>query len=440
MTNDFKIFLTRVGNIPAFAVFRSAFVIYATFFFAGFPVSRFFPFFSPAPLPLFDLGLFHSAAFCVLIRAIYLISIPILIFGAWVEYSGLFAGLSLLLLNFLYPNEVWSFNYYAPLAFVAFAVTESARKKKNEVFPAETPLALFMSSVYLSASLQKLTHFDLTMKWLSYELVLWSRPQFLSVCPGADCSWLQFLTKGVIPIELALGLLFLFRSTRIWGLVLAFCFHTGMYSAASLRSIGIMLFTTQCSVALLASQWPIRKVFSDRRILRGLFFLVPLGFALGILYFFSSNEAALASEFVWTIVCFWPFLLIGFFSFRDQKKSQKATTTIKSFFLSENLLFACFLLAFSLFPTFEGYRKTQSMGWAMFSGAFLQNPYYFVKVKSENCEMRYLEPMVFQRGASAEEKTYSSLDEDFLKRYLSYLSEKCPEAQISPVGTKYINR
>ena len=440
MTNDLKRILSRAGNIPAFAIFRSWFVIYTTFF----PVlltSRFSPFFSAAPLPLFDGGLFHSPVFCVLIKLIFFISVPILISGRWVEYSGILAGFSFLLLNFLYPNEIFAFDYYAPLAFVAFAFTEAATKKGKRAFPPETLLAFFVSSVYLSASLQKLTHFDLTMKWLPFEVLSWARPQFLAICPSGDCLLLELATKTVIPIELAIGLLFLFRPTRLWGLLFAFCFHTVMYTATPLRPIGIMLFTIQSSLALLASGWPIKKLFGDRRILQGLLFLLPLGISIGILQFFSSHETAFALEFVRTIVCFWPFLVIGFFAFRDQKREvQKTTATFTNVFQSRSLFFVLFLVAYSLFPTVEGYRQTRILGWAMFSGAYFQNPYYFVTVKSEHCEMWNFAPLVIKKSLSRDDTRYSSLDENYLQRYLSKLREKCPDAQISAVGIRYLSR
>jgi hypothetical protein len=427
-----KKFIQRVLEASAFRVARSAFALYSLFFFQNFPSYRFQNFFSAGELPLFDIAPLHSPIVAVALKVIFLISMPAFILGWRVEFTGLTLGFAQLILNFMYPGDVLSFSYYAPLAFIAFAVSERVRKSEFTTEP-ETALALFMSSVYLAAALHKLAHFNLMMHWLPYDLAFYTQAPFTNLCVGGDCAITKFAGYSVIPIELALGILFFFRQTRLYALLLSGPFHIGISAvAAVVRPIGILVLSTQCCVALLAGRKTVKDILADKRLHKTLFFALPLTLIYFIFVHVGGPLAGFTAEVVFNVAFFLPILTIAFWSLSDVRKGpMREGAELTQPFCGAYVWLALLLIFFAIWPRLEGYRKTESLGWAMFSGAYFDNPLYLVHIKAKNCPLRDYLPIIVRTSSTQAMQSFGSFDEELLRRFANNAKRSCPESEIS---------
>ena len=442
-TNKFSDMLL---NLSAFSVLRSISGIAALFLYPAKAYQYLFVALPKIHVPLFDFALFYSPTFIFLIKAVYLTSLVTFILGYKVEFTGVTAGIAKFILYIALPDRILPFAYLLPFGWIAFSVIEFGRKNKIEQQRLESPLVWFMCSVYLSAALHKIFHFNLMKHFLPFDLGLFARPDIkpyiLSQCPNMDCLLVDFLLYSSIPVELVLFLLFAFRKTRIWALALAIIFHLFLGIFLSLIPIAFFCLLFESSILLLRYDVRLRDIFKYNK--NKIFFpgLTVLILLLMVLSSFNSLEIKVFYYILFSLLSCSPFIYLAIFLRELQCEkyflenlslaqvpllTDKASDRMKQKWLIGNGILIFVFALFGASPAIvDNYRKTFIWGWTVFSGAETKWKPKRVQLKLPRCQTfpNYF-PFLLTIPRGSTEYEFVATSEEFLDRYIVQLKKEC---------------
>lgn len=370
-------------------------------------------------VPLLDGFIFKSSLFICAISATFFVSISAFSIGYKVRCSGTISSLSQFYLLIVFPAGVLSFTHLFPLGCLAFAFSDMQKNPNHEK---STPLVFLISSVYLTAALQKFFHFELMHFWLPKSLMRFARDWFLALCPSADCLFTEFIAQSVVPVELLMAVLFLIPTTRIYGYILAVLFHTSLGTMLNLRYVGFFMLLIECAIAVSTPRLTVNNILNRKFLVSFFSLLFLLTFAHFLLNEFEKYRPI--DDFIFTVLVYFPLIFFSIYSLSVSKPKQLVFTKV-------NYGLIGILIFYAMVPVLDGYRKFHQWGWSMFSGSRNQNRIYSIKlILNESIELPNYFPLISKKKELSGDIVLSSTSQELLNRYKEVIQKNYPKIQI----------
>ncbi len=427
--------LNKILQLSVFDLLRSISGISALFIYPNKAYQSLLAGIPEIHVPLFDFVLFYSPLFIFSIKAIFLISLLLLIFGFKVELIGVVAAVTKFTLLVALPDGIGPFAYLFPFGWIAFSIIEYGRKNGVRSQQLETPLVWFMCSVYLGAAMHRLFHFELLKNSINKSLTMYSRPEIrpflLNHCPKMNCAAADFLLYSSIPTDIVLCLLFAFRKTRMLGLAAAICFHFLIGTFLSLIPISFLCLSYVSSLFLLRFNIQVKDLICFKWNKHFFIGTVGLIVLLAMLYSQESLEIKVVYYIFFSFLSCLPFIYLGsvFYDLQNRKipAEVEASSTSEKKWIWSNVLAALLFILFALSPALiDNYRKNFIWGWAVFSGAETKWPPQRIRLRLSRCPNfpRYF-PLLLTIPVGPQEYVFISASPEFLNRYIEQLKKAC---------------
>lgn len=322
------------------------------------------------------------------------------------------------------------FHVMAGFLCLTFALVRLMDRSESTRYRRDLPFVILVATVYGFAAFHKGLFFEETKLVFADLIFSPSSSRLAPICRESSCWFMQFLTWSVVPVEVAMAALTLFRKATRARLILIFAFHTLVAMTAELLPASVVMLTCHLYLCSLQNPEVARTVFTNRKwkpffILEALFisgiFLGPwpiewIPFMKRI--FVVSSVIAPYAFLLWPFVistvrhsrssvarCFWPF-----------QKDLRALT------LSS---FALFLIAFGFSPllTTPVY-SIVPIGWTMFSGGRRIAPKYTLWTPNKPCYDIKTFNTIFKRREQDNQFVYFSSRWQTLKALKKGFEEK----------------
>lgn len=321
-----------------------------------------------------------------------------------------------------------AFHYFPLFTLFAFAVVEFVKH--------EAPLILLMSATYLTASLQKLAHFDDMFIRFPYQIRAMAPPELRDLV-GMEglLKYTEALASVVVPYEFLMGAFFLFSGTRLIGFAMAMIFHFGVAvtvgGAAILTLVSMNLLTVHAAIASYSANEKISEFF--RRFSKVIFAWVLFGLLdLGTQFINELyNSMGGISIIVIRLLSRVGFLVGITVYFYRRKETWVNLFSVSIWRRHEGKILAVFtsiLLLWSLSAKVNNY-TSEHLGWAMFSGAARTKPIYCFSVQRVPCSGYFkLYPIITTLSYDLQYQ-YLTQAPSGLQKLRDRILETCPEAQ-----------
>lgn len=365
----------------------------------------------------------------------------LLAFGFYPRFTQPISAMSAILFQLLTFNGRQAFAFLPPLMLLALSVRDGERHEK--------PVApvLLLASIYLTASLQKLTHWSAMQGWLPRLLTTRiSDPLRALLGPEA----VEFVVRGmsfvVIPVEFAMGSLLLFDRTRKFGFVLAVLFHTSLALGENGRDtlvwVGFLMLTAHAVIATDLARLQVRELDSHR-IFKIFLITSAICGAVAVILSLSTRDFFELRRILKTVAMLTPPIAISAVAYfartsRPLEVFSKSTWSLSHGHSGPLILFSALLITWSFGADLTD-RKTEHLGWSMFSGASWSDPRPLVAfdVANDACtrpltsggnpNVRFM----IWYNPFPEHFTVRSRFENGLQKLRLYIQQHCPNSKMS---------
>jgi hypothetical protein len=347
-------------------------------------------------------------------------------------------GASLVLLDL---QNRYQFNFLPAWTLLAYAFSESQRKRGKDANSTVFPYIALLFSIYAFAAFHKAINFSFMLTELPGDLFMPIPGLFGPLCTSPNCTLLETVAWITIPIEVGLSLLLLRKNWLKPRLILAILFHWPLAITHVVFPVSVSLLLLQLLIARL--QQPQIAILKDRRwsiflLIESIWFLCSYVLPAQI----SPVWQVLVVRFAWSSLSIFPivFLLLPYLFGPRSRQVSRAPAPVPSGFASaaalargrlgaSALIFVLGLTVFGFSPLLlrEPY-SVYSLGWAMFSGGYLRSSTKYLRTPADDC---HYYPDVWALIYSKHEgnefvyNTKRQVDLDRLSNYFSTV-KKCP--------------
>ncbi len=378
-----------------------------------------------------------DSAFLLPLGWLSIASTLILAFGFKPALTQPLAAISGLLFQLATFNGRQAFTFLPPLLLLALSVRDRDKRPTAPI--------LFLASIYLTASLQKLTHWNAMQDWMPRLLVPRLSEDLRELLGPETISLIvQGMSYVVVPVEFAMGSLLLFERTRKFGFLLAVAFHSSLALAENGRDALIWVSFLMLTAHTLIACDLTRLEFSDfkthprfRKILIG---TLVLG-GITAVFTVSTADFRELQRILKTVAMLGPLILVGAFAYFAKAPKVQTDIFSKSTWKSQPLLaFSLFLVIWSFGADLTG-RRTEHLGWSMFSGASWNDsrPVQKFDLAKDECTERYVSGFnpnvryVIWFNFHHDHAVVKSRFENGLAKFRNFFRETCPDSQISEI-------
>jgi hypothetical protein len=335
--------------------------------------------------------------------------------GKWSLLASGILGFIFILMS---VNTRLAFGYFSVFSMLAIFLSDWKNDRRYMI--------LLLVFVYLSAGLHKLINFESMLSYLPPSVFNLVSPNLKIAFPlemGILTKWLSYL---VIPVELSMGSLFIFRKTRGYAFILCAAFHSLnsiFLDADGIDSVSLRLLTLHACIAIfdkrinwknLLSQKYFRLWWMSFFIVAGIHFLLPV-----------QN---LLREVLPVYFAFGPLIFMCCFGYYlKEGKAFNSPWSVQIFILPAAYSFSIWagcLLMWSITPVLNHYRNLH-YGWAMFTGAHLDQPDYCLLAPRKPCYLNTQLKPVIELTPDQAYYIYTSKQPSSLLLFESYLKDKC---------------
>lgn len=359
----------------------------------------------------------------------------LLALGIKPRFTQPLAALSTILFQLATFNGRQAFTFLPPILLLGLSVRDRDDRPTAPI--------LFLASIYLTASLQKLTHWNSMQEWLPKLLIPRLSAELRDLL-GPEM--IELIVRGmsyvVVPVEFAMGSLLLFERTRKFGFLLAVVFHTSLALAESGRDsliwVSFLMLTAHAIIACDLARLEFSDFKTHRRFRQLLIATLILGGATAVFTSITDDFSELR-RLLKTVAMLGPIILVAAFAYFVRGPVSQADVFAKSTWTSWPLrAFAVFIVVWSLGANLTG-RRTEHLGWSMFSGASWNEsqPVQTFSLAKDECASRYVSGRspnvryVIWFNYHPDHVVVKSRFENGLEKFKRFVKEKCPESRAS---------
>lgn len=374
--------------------------------------------------PLFQLDIL-AEPFCLLVLAVL---ITLATAGAILGNTR--STLALGMFAFIYmcaaPENRLNFSYFPALALMSIA---SAKLSHSLI-----PMVALSSSLYCSASLHKLVNFKIMLVKLPFYFHVPMNANIALLGSSLPDLLLQTFAWTVVPVEMAMGLLVMFKKTRIWGFLLTVLFHLSVHTFTGghfmFTPVGFMLLSFNSLFVAYETDLTWKHIWFNGKFL---FFVLFVLICFSASYFIEPGSLVyVAFEIVWMLGSFIAIIFLAFIWRKKLYTNNASFPQNRLNILSVSML--GFFVLWAISPAFINYRNDH-FGWAMFSGATSIRPNYGIKVKALSCTENFNELASLWTTPIESDNTrvYFAKEIHKIERLKKHFEEVCPETHPSEV-------